>query len=102
MNWDWPAIKDQARKWYGKVAEFYLFLTLCMYLLSCIVANHPVGIGGYVGFVGHVFSWRPPAVKNDLGEQSENGPLRSAQGPAGGERQNSPAAGLGRRSESGR
>ena len=57
MNWDWGTIKEQARRWYGKAAEFYLFLTFFLYVLSCVVARHPVTVGGYVAFLAHVFQW---------------------------------------------
>jgi hypothetical protein len=34
-----------------------MFQGIVMYLLGCIVAHHPLGPTGFVGFLYHCFQW---------------------------------------------
>jgi hypothetical protein len=54
---EWDAVKEHAQKWYGKTAHFLMFQGIVMYLLGCIVAHHPLGPTGFVGFLYHCFQW---------------------------------------------
>lgn len=55
---DWETVKAKAREAYEKFALFYLFQSLVLYVVACIVAGHPVSLAGYVEFLGHLFRWK--------------------------------------------
>lgn len=63
---DWQVIREQARRWYGKTAEFLFFLWLCSYLLCCVVAGKPVGPKAYVGWTYHCIQWTPGRAARNL------------------------------------
>jgi len=56
MNWE--TTKETLQLWYGRVAQFFLFQNLVLYLIACIAAGHPLGPGSYGAFVHHVFMFR--------------------------------------------
>jgi hypothetical protein len=62
MN-NWELIKERAAIFYRRASQLLVFLQFCFYLLSCVVAEKPVGPRGYVSFVYHTFRWRGP-VRN--------------------------------------
>jgi hypothetical protein len=57
MSVNWEAVRALAWHIYQKAAQTYLFLSLFLYLLACVVAHQPVGPGNYVNFVDHAFKW---------------------------------------------
>jgi hypothetical protein len=59
MNVNWEAVKQQLRVIYARGAQLMVFLTLCFYLLACVVAGKPVGPKSTVEFVNYVFHWQP-------------------------------------------
>lgn len=56
MNWE--VMKEATRLWYARAAQFYLFQNLMLYVISCVAAGHPIGIGKYVEFLNHLFLFR--------------------------------------------
>jgi hypothetical protein len=57
MKLDWERIKDKAKRWFEIFAAFFLFQNFVGYLVACVAAGHPLGVGGYVRFLGHLFQW---------------------------------------------
>jgi hypothetical protein len=57
MNLSWESVKEYARLWYDKTAAFFLFQTLVVYLIACLVSGHALGIAGYVAFLNHCCQW---------------------------------------------
>ena len=54
---DWQAIRYHALRWYSGIAQLYLFLAICLWLLGCVVGHTAIGPSKYVQFVDHVFKW---------------------------------------------
>ena len=54
---NWVLLRYYAHKSYGWIAEIYLFLMICLWLLGCVVGHAPLGPSKYVQFVDHVFKW---------------------------------------------
>lgn len=50
-------LREHAHHWYGRIAQFFLFQTLMMYVIACLAAHSPVGPGAYVSFLHHCFQW---------------------------------------------
>lgn len=55
---DWERIKENSKLWYGRVAQFFLFQNVVMYLFACITAHDAVGLTGYIGFLYHCCVWK--------------------------------------------
>lgn len=54
----WESFKEGAQMWYGRIAQFFLFQNLMMYLFACVAAHEPVGPRGYISFLYHCCMWR--------------------------------------------
>jgi len=54
----WQTIKEALHLWYGRVAQFYLFQTMVLYVVASIAAGHPLGPGKYAAFLYHLFQFR--------------------------------------------
>jgi hypothetical protein len=54
---DWQLAKEYAQRWYGKMAQFFLFQNLVMYLFACVTAREAVGLGRYIEFLYHCCEW---------------------------------------------
>jgi hypothetical protein len=55
MSWD--EIKENAQMWYGKVAQFFLFQNIVMYLFACASGHAAVGLVRYIEFLDHCCQW---------------------------------------------
>jgi len=53
----WEIFKQESLKWYGLVAQFFLFQNLMMYLFACVTAQSAVGPTGYIRFLFHCCQW---------------------------------------------
>jgi hypothetical protein len=73
MRINWELVREISWWVYRKAAQLYLFLSICLWALGCVVAHRPVGVSGYVQFVGHVFQWQQPVVvRASYGRQPEH------------------------------
>jgi len=54
---DWEAIRESTQRWYGRVAQFFLFQNIVMYLFGCATAHGAIGLTRYVEFLDHCCQW---------------------------------------------
>ena len=59
MNPNWQIVKDQARVIYARGAQLAIFMSLCFYLLACVIAGKPVGPKSTIEFANYCFHWQP-------------------------------------------
>jgi hypothetical protein len=59
MNPNWQIVKEQARVVYARAAQLAIFMSLCFYLLACVIAGRPVGLKSTIEFANYCFHWQP-------------------------------------------
>lgn len=63
MNPNWQIVKEQARVVYARAAQLAIFMSLCFYLLACVIAGKPVGPKSTIEFANYCFHWQPERMQ---------------------------------------
>ena len=53
----WETVIEQARLWYMRAGQFFLFQNFVMYIFACFAAHAAVGPMRYIGFLYHCCQW---------------------------------------------
>ncbi len=55
---DWETVKEHLRVSYTRVAQFFLFQTMMLYVIACIAAGQPLGPARYAAFLYRIFTFK--------------------------------------------
>ncbi len=58
MAVDWENVKETARQWYVKVAQFVLFQNFVFYLIASTVSGQLIGPAKYAAFLYRMFTFK--------------------------------------------
>ncbi len=70
MHMNWQAVSEMARWLAVKAGKIYVVLSLCLYLMACVVARGPVSPNSYVEFVDHACKWKPGMMEVNYGREN--------------------------------
>ena len=54
---DWTTVKEYAHLWYSRLAQFFLFQNVVLYLFACVTARAAIGLTRYIVFLNHCAHW---------------------------------------------